>query len=42
MQYVQLSAIVSELSALSAKSGECSCEMSAIVGDETYVDSAYR
>ena len=42
MQYVQLSAIVSELSALSAKSGECSCEMSAVIGDQTQAEGKWR
>lgn len=46
LKYASLSAafndLSSDISALSARTGECSCEMSAIVGAETYVDSAYR
>lgn len=42
LKYASLSAafndLSSDISALSARTGECSCEMSAIIGAETYVD----
>ena len=46
LKYASLSAtfndLSSDISALSARTGECSCEISAIVGDETQAEGKWR